>query len=325
MEMPSLKVLLLGWDDTPKTQDRSHLATLPLAQALAAQTDLSLVLPHLPASGYSLPNGRVIGLGDLSMAELEALQLFPVRDTAGAWQSPSAPYVGSSASGSEDLAQASEASSVALLDLQNSDEFAQPAEPDAGEANDLSQPEDNITPDVIPNETDIPPATDTVASPLTSILTVAEHASAEEAVAILRSDLSDGSGLNFKVIQYARFATRLATNQSFGVIYAADWQSWLAALEIRQLTGRPLVLHVQSLALDRDSHDDRGWVLALERLALRRADVVLAATEEISQRLQNSYAVPAQRISVQPANISAENLGGVVQGILQRASAHNGI
>jgi len=100
------------------------------------------------------------------------------------------------------------------------------------------------------------------------------------------------------VIQYARFATRLALSEQFAVIYAMDWPVWLAALEIRQATGRPLALHVHSLATDRDTPADRGWGLELERLALRRADLVLADSEAVAQRLIEEYDLPAEQVRV---------------------------
>jgi hypothetical protein len=59
---------------------------------------------------------------------------------------------------------------------------------------------------------------------------------------------------------------------------------------------------VHSLALDRDSLNDRGWILELERLALRRATLVLAASEILAERLQSAYSVAADRIKVVAAH-----------------------
>ncbi|MBC8085146.1 MAG: glycosyltransferase [Hymenobacter sp.] len=116
------------------------------------------------------------------------------------------------------------------------------------------------------------------------------------ALAALQAYPTDEASLNFRVIQYARLATRLAASQDFAVIYASDWQSWLAGMEIRQLTGKPLVLHVYSLAHERNTPADRGWVMELERTALRRADLVLTASSDLALRVIELFEVAPQRV-----------------------------
>jgi hypothetical protein len=125
-----------------------------------------------------------------------------------------------------------------------------------------------------------------------------DRATLSEALETLRTNPADSADLNFRVIQYARFATRLAMAEQFAVIYAMDWPVWLAALEIRQATGRPLVLQVHSLATDRNTPADRGWGLELERLALRRADLVLADSDVIAQRLLEEYSLSVNQVRV---------------------------
>ncbi|ALW85579.1 hypothetical protein AUC43_11035 [Hymenobacter sedentarius] len=97
-------------------------------------------------------------------------------------------------------------------------------------------------------------------------------------------------GLNFRMIQYARRSAQLVRGRSdFGVIYAPNWPAWLAALEIRNSTGQPLVLYVASLAIDFSSPGDRGWLLEVERMTLRRARIILVPTEDLRQQLQLQY------------------------------------
>lgn len=116
------------------------------------------------------------------------------------------------------------------------------------------------------------------------------------------------ANLNFQVIQYARFATRWASGRQFAVIYAVDWPTWLAAMEIRQLTGWPLVLHVHSLAQERSTAAETGWAVALERLALRRADLVLASTAEVAGLLTERYQLPPERLqTIAVGNTAAIN------------------
>ncbi|RSK46849.1 glycosyltransferase [Hymenobacter rigui] len=195
------------------------------------------------------------------------------------------------------LAETTEAPADTLL--LNPDEFAQEeAEPSAAEAADLAQPAG--TPDSVP-ETAFTAAQTTLPG----------------ALAVLGVDLAPDADLNFQVIQYARFATQQALQDTFAVIYAPDWPTWLAALEIRQQTGRPLVLHVHSLAQERATPADRGWALELERLALRRADLILAASDELAHRLRTRYQIAPERLQlVEPTD--TDTLRRVLQQLENR-------
>lgn len=107
------------------------------------------------------------------------------------------------------------------------------------------------------------------------------------------------SGLNSRMIQYARRSAQLVRDRSdFGVIYAPNWPAWLAALEIRNRTGRPLVLYAASLAADFAGPGERGWLLEIERMTMRRARVILVPTEDLRQRLQAQYGATTGEVRV---------------------------
>ncbi|AMR28877.1 hypothetical protein A0257_18425 [Hymenobacter psoromatis] len=110
--------------------------------------------------------------------------------------------------------------------------------------------------------------------------------------------------LNFRIIQYARFAVPVALAEApYAAIYAPAWPTWLAAQELRQRTGWPLVLHVTTLAAGADESLDTatGWMADLQRQALRRADVVLAETPALTQRLRHELDLPAATVHTVPA------------------------
>ena len=145
----------------------------------------------------------------------------------------------------------------------------------AAEARDLDAPEDDLVPDTAP------PAAAQVATE-----TAAPESAATWAV---RQPTLDG--LNFRMIQYARRAAQLVDGrQDFGVIYAPGWPAWLAALEIRNRSGRPLVLYVPALASDMAPTAERGWLLGLERMVLRRATLVLVPDAEVLRQLHARHA-----------------------------------
>ena len=153
----------------------------------------------------------------------------------------------------------------------------------AAEAHDLSAPEDDLVP-----EAPAPPVAATVLPmpvPATSPMPVM-------AAPVL-------SGLNFRMIQYARRAAQLVRDRhDFGVIYAPNWPAWLAALEIRNSSGQPLVLYTASLAVDFTAPAERGWLLEVERMALRRATLILVPDEALRGRLRAQYGTTIGEVRV---------------------------
>ncbi|WP_324676678.1 glycosyltransferase family 4 protein [Hymenobacter sp. GOD-10R] len=285
MNSQNFTLLLLGWDDMPQQSGAPQPAPLELARSLSPQATLSVILPHLPTSGNKeVPDAHVTGIADLPLADLESAAGGQINYPAGQWEAPASPYVGATHDAEES------SSTVATGGLQNQDAFALEAtEPSVEEAQDLgfdSSASTDAAQEAEPTATFVPFALSN------------DRATLAEALGALRTPPVDSSDLNFQVIQYARFATRLALAEQFAVIYAMDWPVWLAALEIRQATGRPLVLHVHSLAVDRDTPADRGWGLELERLALRRADLVLADSEAVAQRLIAEYDLSTEQVRV---------------------------
>ncbi len=124
-------------------------------------------------------------------------------------------------------------------------------------------------------------------------------------------------GLNFRMIQYARQATALVRGRrDFGVIYAPNWPAWLAALEIRNSSGQPLVLYAASLAADFVAPAERGWLLEIERMALRRAQLVLVPDETVRRRLRAQYGSTIGEVRVVAAADEA-----AVQRVLSEVAA----
>jgi len=164
------------------------------------------------------------------------------------------------------------------------------------EAAALSAPEDDLTPEEAPAHPE--PAAAPVPAPL---------AAAEVAPVAAKPTLSEHApslkGLNLRMIEYARRAARLVRGRpDFGVIYAPNWPGWLAALEVRNNTGQPLVLYATGLASQFAGPAERGWLLEVERMALRKAQLVLVPTETVRQQLRAHYGATIADVRVVAAD-----------------------
>lgn len=341
MSTAASRILLLGWNEARRPQKAAALTLRALVEQLAPLASLAVLLPHEPQPPFAATEGavRITGLAELDLVAILAAAR-PSTNPA-AWQAPAAPYVGSGllaaggqapaapyqgatpgaptalagppAPGSSTMPSAEPAHPLAAAESDFSLVGGRPA--DAAPAEDApvaaahtttEQPEAPQLAAAVPAPDDAP---DAAAQPA-ALPPMQVHATLAQELAALGHNPPDATAadLNFQVIQYARFATSWACGKQFAVIYAVDWPTWLAAMEIRQLTGWPLVLHVHSLAHERAAPTETGWAVALERLALRRADLVLAASAELASQLTERYQLAPERLrTVSATNTAAIN------------------
>ena len=107
-----------------------------------------------------------------------------------------------------------------------------------------------------------------------------------------------GPNLAAEVMRYAEVAGRIARRERFDVIHAHDWLTYLAGLEARRASRRPLVLHVHATELDRAGDGGNRFVSDIERLGLTHADRVIAVSRYTAERVARTYGVQADRLRV---------------------------
>jgi glycogen(starch) synthase len=119
-----------------------------------------------------------------------------------------------------------------------------------------------------------------------------------------------GPDLPREVLRYAGAAARIAARERFDVIHAHDWLTFLAGLEARKATGKPLVLHVHATEFDRAGNADNGFVTAIERLGLAEADRVITVSGYTAELVAREYGVPPGRLRVVHNAIDARETVG---------------
>ena len=91
-----------------------------------------------------------------------------------------------------------------------------------------------------------------------------------------------GANLMEEVSRYAQVGGTIALQHKdeFDVIHAHDWLTYLAGIAAKELTGKPLVVHVHATSYDRGSEDMIDTrVLAIEKRGMQAADKVVAVSE----------------------------------------------
>lgn len=88
-----------------------------------------------------------------------------------------------------------------------------------------------------------------------------------------------GNDLIDRVRQYAHYVVQVAKDKEFDVIWAHDWMTYLAGVELKKATGKPLVVHVHATTYDRGGEQARGWVYDIEKYGMLNADAILPVSE----------------------------------------------
>jgi len=99
---------------------------------------------------------------------------------------------------------------------------------------------------------------------------------------------------------YETAVGRMVEYLDFDVVHAHDWLTFRAGLRARQLSGKPLIVHVHSVEADRAGIEGGGnpLVREIEGLSFLMADRVIAVSELTKQTIIREYAIPADKIAV---------------------------
>ncbi|MBI2097536.1 MAG: glycosyltransferase family 4 protein [Candidatus Vogelbacteria bacterium] len=108
-----------------------------------------------------------------------------------------------------------------------------------------------------------------------------------------------GQDLISEVYRYAAAAADLARGEHFDIIHAHDWLSFLAGLAVKEVSGKPLVVHVHATEFDRTGGNGvNPEVYAIEKEGMTRADRVVTVSQFTKNLVTRHYGVPEHKVTV---------------------------
>ena len=108
-----------------------------------------------------------------------------------------------------------------------------------------------------------------------------------------------GANLMEEVARYAMVGATIALQHKdeFDVIHAHDWLTYLAGVAAKQLTGKPLVVHMHATSYDRASDDQVDTrVVDIETKGMMAADKVMAVSELTRNICINRYGISPDKV-----------------------------
>jgi len=99
--------------------------------------------------------------------------------------------------------------------------------------------------------------------------------------------------------QYGRFVEQFVENNEFDAIHAHDWLTMEAGIIAKELSNKPLIVHVHATEFDRSGGMQGNPVVhEIEYQGLIMADRIIAVSEITKQIIVNKYNIPADKIEV---------------------------
>ncbi|MFI5218840.1 MAG: glycosyltransferase [Bacteroidia bacterium] len=99
-----------------------------------------------------------------------------------------------------------------------------------------------------------------------------------------------------KVKIFGKLAAKLASTLDFDIIHAHDWMTMIAGMEIKAQSGKPLVMHIHSLEVDRGGEHSKGWVYQMEKKGMETADVLMPVSNFTGDIIAKHYHINRNKI-----------------------------
>jgi glycogen(starch) synthase len=116
---------------------------------------------------------------------------------------------------------------------------------------------------------------------------------------IMKDGSTRGVSMSEHQAKYVDYVAKLVQLGSYDVIHAHDWLTFRAGLAAKQITGKPLIVHVHSTEFDRaGGKSGNPMVREIEYLGLHMADKIIAVSDVTKQAIMREYDIDESKIAV---------------------------
>ncbi|MEI7596141.1 MAG: glycosyltransferase family 4 protein [Bacteroidota bacterium] len=105
-----------------------------------------------------------------------------------------------------------------------------------------------------------------------------------------------GPDLMKEVARYALVGAKIAAEQDFDIIHAHDWLTYSAGVAAKQVSGKPLVVHLHATEFDRSGEHINQDVYNIEHMGMHAADKVIAVSNLTRQIAIERYGIDPNKI-----------------------------
>ncbi len=116
----------------------------------------------------------------------------------------------------------------------------------------------------------------------------------------LDMDLSGNYGHNLfsEVLRFSSIGKVLGEKEDFDVIHAHDWLTFLAGIEAKRVSNKPLIIHVHATEYDRSGDNVSQEIYDIERYGMLEADKIVAVSHRTKNMIVEKYHIDPEKIEV---------------------------
>lgn len=107
---------------------------------------------------------------------------------------------------------------------------------------------------------------------------------------------SYGANLMQEVRRYAYTAVEIARDNTFDVIHAHDWLTYLAGIAAKEVSHKPLVIHVHATEFDRSGENVNTLVYDIEKQGMEKADRIITVSNWTRDIVINKYGINPDKV-----------------------------
>lgn len=105
------------------------------------------------------------------------------------------------------------------------------------------------------------------------------------------------AGLLSEIRNYSIVSELIARDNEFDIIHAHDWLAYPAGIAAKEITGKPLVVHVHATEFDRSGAEVNPKVYAIEREGMEMADKVITVSKLTRKTVIEKYFIPEEKVT----------------------------
>jgi glycosyltransferase involved in cell wall biosynthesis len=111
-------------------------------------------------------------------------------------------------------------------------------------------------------------------------------------------EFSGGYGYNLfqEISNYAIVASHIGRKNNFDIIHAHDWLTFPAGIAAKQVSGKPLVIHVHATDFDRSGGSVNPGVFEIEKRGMEAADKIIAVSNLTRNTIIYNYGINPDKI-----------------------------
>ena len=108
-----------------------------------------------------------------------------------------------------------------------------------------------------------------------------------------------GSDLFKEVYRYTKLAERIAEEEEYDIIHCHDWMTYGAGIAAKEISGKPLVIHVHATEFDRTGGNNvNEHVYMIEKEGMEVADRIIAVSNFTKHRIVSQYGINPEKVQV---------------------------